>query len=153
MRLRRIVYATQLVVPFVMPWIFFLARTWLGAPAGWLPGVGLIMLGPAMTIALGIPVLISLRDRDAYRAKAASASYTYATLTVWGALLVAAIVIPEVGLEGPSSLIGVWTGGVIDTVTAQYALFLAGVVAVAAWASAVWFAITGLIEARRRAGL
>lgn len=152
MRLARVVYGAQLVVPFAMPWLFFLGRTWAGAPTGWLSSVGLIMLGPPMAIALGIPVLISLRDRRAYRARAASLAYTAASLVCWGALVVAALFITEDSADPPLSLVGAWMGGSLEPVLSQYVFFLATMVAVAAWASSVWFAISGLIESRRAEG-
>lgn len=151
MILRRTVYAVQLLVPFVMPWIFFPGRLALGAPAGWLSGFGFLMLGPLMTIAVGLPVLLSLRDRTSYRARAAGRPYTLATLVMWGALLLSAVFVTEDEASPPASLLVVWTGGAIDVVTSQYLFFLSFVVAVGAWATAMWFAITTLIDARRAA--
>lgn len=148
MRLARTVYVLQLVVPFAMPWLFFLGRTAIGAPAGWLSGFGFLMLGPLLTIALGIPALLTLRDRGAYRARAASRPYSIATVTTWGALLVSALAIVEEESDPAGSLLTTtWAG--VDLVASQYLFFVLFMVAVAAWASAMWFAITGLIEDRR----
>lgn len=149
MRLAKFVYAAQLVVPFLMPWAFFLGRIWLGAPGGWLSSVGLIMLGPPLAIVLGIPALISFRDRSAYRARAASRAYTTATLVCWGALLVAAMFVTEDSIDPPTSLVTAWTDRALDPIASQYLFFLAMMVAIAGWASAVWFAVSGLIESRR----
>lgn len=148
MSLRRVVYGAQLLVPFLLPWLLFLGPVWAGVPAGWLSSFGLIMLGPVLTIALCVPVLMSLRDRVAYRARAGSGPYTVATLVCWGALAIAALFITEDTSSPPASIVAVWTGAAIGSVVSQYLFFLAIAAAAVSWAGACWFAGRGWFRSR-----
>ena len=150
--LDRGVYLAQLLVPFLMPWIFFVGRLWLGAPSGWLSGPGLLLIGPPMAIALGIPVIVSLRDRGAYSRRRGERGYTVASLVPWAALLAGALTVTDAGAPRmPTSVLGVWTGGAVSEVASQYLFFICVVAAVVAWATALVLAIRGVFVAHRNA--
>jgi hypothetical protein len=148
--LRRTVFYGQWFVALLAPIVLFVGRSsWLGAPAGWLSGFGLVMLAPPFFLALGLPVLVVAGDQRAMRDRIVRRPYALATATLWAALV--AFVVSVSDPDDPaSSLLVIWTRGSVSAEVAGQVAMLAGGLMFGAWLVALGFAVGGLLEARRR---
>lgn len=147
--LRRTVFYGQWFVALFAPIVLFVGRTWLGAPAGWLAGFGLVMLAPPFFLVLGLPVLVVAGDQRALRGRIVRRPYALATATLWAALAAFVVAVSDPDDPG-SSLLVIWTGGGVSAAMAGQVAMLAGGLMCAAWLVALGFAVGGLLEARRR---
>lgn len=148
-RLRRVVFYGQWFVALLTPILLFPGRTWLGAPAGWLAGFGLLMLAPPLFLALGAPVLVIASDPYAMRRRIVPRGYALANVFLWVALAVLVVSVSDPD-DPSSSLAVIWTSGVVSPAMAWQVAVVAGIFAAGSWLVAVALAVGAWLEARRQ---
>lgn len=145
----RFVFLAQWVLPFLLLLFLVVGRGLVGSPLGWMAVIG-IWVGLPVLIALYLPPLLTVFDRDVRATKATRTAYSIATGVLWIALVVTALAVVDGGDDGTSgSALTVWTGGGLSA-GASYALMtVAGLVATAALVISFVLAIVGIVWARR----
>lgn len=145
----RFVFVFQWIAPVVLiGWVLF-GRGLLGAPLGWLAAIGLF-LSPVALLALYIPPVLVLFDREARMSARTRQGYEIASYTLWGVLVVMGIVIVDGGDAGPvGSLLTMWTG--MDAGGGEVFLVPVMLLAVVALAAQLVMAVVGIVAARKTA--
>ncbi|MEN0072172.1 MAG: hypothetical protein AAGC63_14430, partial [Propionicimonas sp.] len=107
----RFTFVAQWVLAVLLPAFVYLGRGLVGAELGWMAVIGIAVYGLPTILVMLLPPLVGLFDTPARTARSVRQFYGWATWVVWGALLVAAVTIPDSGDAGhlPSAL-SRWTG-------------------------------------------
>lgn len=145
---QRVVFSGQWVAALLVPLLLFGARGWLGAPSGWLTTTGVLLVAPPVFLLLALPVMVVAVDPGPMRRRAVSVTYARASLVLWAALAVLVVTLPD-PTASDSALVVVWSGGAAPAGAVAGLATIAAVVAVAAWASALAFAVSGFLAGRR----
>lgn len=145
----RTLFVLQWILAVLLPVFVFLGRGFVGAELGWMAVIG-VVYGGFVILALLVPPLIALGDREARRARSVRRAYGIATGVVWLALIVAGLSIPDAGDSGsvPSALT-TWTGLSHDGSEAVFAV--AAGIAIVAWVAAIVTAVVGIARSPRAA--
>lgn len=146
--LGRFVFIVQWIAPILLPiWIIF-GRIVIGSPMGWMMVIG-VMYGLFLIVALYIPAVLTLFDRDVRRTGSTRRGYRISALVTWAALLLVGVTLPDGGDSGEvGSALTVWTGGAVDqdvTSILTVALFAIAVIGLVAMVVA---AVVGIVSAR-----
>lgn len=145
----RFVFVAQWVAAVLLPVFFFLGRGLVGAELGWMAILG-IVYGLLVVVVLLLPPVMTLFDRTVRRGKATRFAYDIASFVLWGALLVAAITVPDSGDSGHlNSALTTWTGGAITYETSQAIFTVVAIVIGLAYLATVVLGIMGITRWRR----
>lgn len=147
--LGRAVFGGQWLVALLVPVLLFGGRGWLGAPTGWLTGVGMLSFAPPAFLLLGSLPLVLATDTVSLPRRCAPVGYARASIVLWVAVagLIVTVVDPEVA---GSSLLSTWTGGsVSDDLSSQLA-GASGLAAALSWLVAMGLAVGSVISNRAR---
>jgi hypothetical protein len=148
-RTGRFVFVAQWVAAVLLPVFFFLGRGLVGAELGWMAIVG-IVYGLLAVVVLLLPPVMTLFDRTVRRGKATRFGYDVSSFVLWGALLVAALTVPDSGDSGHlDSAVTTWTGGAITYETSQAIFTAAAAVIGLAYLATLVFAVIGIARWRR----
>lgn len=148
----RFVFIAQWVAAFVLPAFFFVGRAFVGAEAGWLVVLG-VVYGLFLILFLLLPPLLTVFDRDVRAAKRTRRGYDVASFVLWGAIVLAALTVPDAG-DGPplDSAVTTWTAGAISQEASGVIFSVVGVVWIIAYLATIVLAIGGIVVSRRKRG-
>lgn len=147
-RTGRIVFHGQWWVALATPFLLLVSRPSLGAPAGWLSTTGVLLLAPPLFLVLAAPVMVVALDTVARSTRSVRPPYARASLVLWAALAVLVVTVADPAVAD-SSLASSWTQGAVPPAVTTPIAWVAALVAIAAWASALAFAVAGYLETRR----
>lgn len=143
----RFVRVFQWIAPVLLPFLVIFGRGALGAPMGWMTVFG-IVLGPIMLIAMYIPPVIVVFDRDAKAARSTRLFYNIASWVTWGALLLMMFTLVDGGDSPPfESALSTW--GWMSSDTSSTIFYAAVVIAFLSWLGTITTAIIGVVDSRR----
>lgn len=137
------------VAPVLLTFLVVFGRGFFGAPLGWMMVIGLF-IAPFVAIAMYIPPIIVVFDRDARAARNTRLAYAIATWVSWAALLVMMFTLEDGGDAPPfGSVLSTW--GVMSSGTSSNIFGAALIVAFLGWVGAIVAAIVGVVQSRGRA--
>ncbi|MBK8445988.1 MAG: hypothetical protein IPL41_04630 [Micropruina sp.] len=150
----RFVFIAQGFLAVLLPIWFFIGRGLVGAQLGWLMVVGIIVYGIVVIILLLVPPLISLADADVRAQKAERAWYSTSSCVLWGAILLAALVVPDAADSPPplDTALTTWTGGAIDHAASRAIFTVLAVVIALGYLATLVLAVAGVVRSRSRSG-
>lgn len=145
----RFVFVAQWVAAVLLPLFFFLGRGLVGAQIGWMGIVG-IVYGVVVVAILLVPPIMTLFDRTVRRERRTRFGYDLSSFVLWGAILLAALTVPDSGDSGHlDSAVTTWSGGAISYETSQAIFTVAAILIGLAYLAAIVFAVIGIARWRR----
>ncbi|MFB8386292.1 hypothetical protein ACFC3F_04020 [Microbacterium sp. NPDC055910] len=146
----RFVFVAQWILALLLPLFVVIGRGLVGSPLGWMMVIG-IWFGLFGIVALYVPPVLTLFDREVRAAKATRVVYSAATWVLWVALVVFALTLVDGGDDGePGSALTVWTGDAVSDDASNLIALIAALVGFVALVAALAFAIAGIIRGRRQ---
>ena len=104
----RFVRIFQWIAPVLLTFLVVFGRGFFGAPLGWMALIGLFV-GPIVALAMYIPPIIVVFDRDAKAARSTRLFYDIASWLTWAALLVLMFTLEDGGDSPPfGSVVSTW---------------------------------------------
>jgi hypothetical protein len=144
----RFVFVAQWFLTLLLFLFAAFGRGFVGSPLGWMAVVA-IWIGLPLLLAMYLPPVLTLFDRDVRAAKATRAAYAVSSWVLWAALVFTGIVLVDGGDDGVSgSALTVWTGGAIGTGTSYALMLFGGLLVIAAWTATAVAAIAGIVRSR-----
>lgn len=142
----RFVRIFQWIAPVLLPFLVVFGRGFFGAPMGWMALIGMI-LAPVVVIAMYIPAIIVVFDRDAKAARSTRLFYDIASWVTWAALLVMMITLEDGGDSPPfGSVVSTW--GWMSSEASSSIFAVALIIALLGWLATITTAIVGVIDSR-----
>lgn len=143
----RFVRIFQWIAPVLLPAFILVGRGLLGAPLGWMLVIG-VVLAPLATIAMYVPPVVFVFDREAAAARKSRLWYDVANYVLWSALIVVGLSLQDGGDTGDyGSVLSTW--GVLDHGGAEVVFVIALIVSVLAWVGVLVAAIMAVVLSRR----
>ncbi|WP_460801062.1 hypothetical protein [Microbacterium sp. GXF6406] len=143
----RFVRVFQWIAPAVLPMMLFYGRLLFGGPPGWFLVFG-VFLAPIMTLALYIPPIIAVFDREARAVKSTRLSYNIASWVTWAAVIGMTFTLVDVG-DAPGSGGSVLTAwGLSESLNAILFIVFISVLFIG-WIAAIVCAVIAVTVGRR----
>jgi len=134
------------IAPVLLTFLVVFGRGFFGAPLGWMMLIGLI-IAPFVAIAMYIPPIIVVFDRDARAARSTRLYYAIASWVTWAALLVMMFTLEDGGDAPPfGSVLSTW--GVMSSEASSGIFAAALIIAFLGWAGTITTAIIGVVQSR-----
>ena len=142
----RFVRIFQWIAPVLLTFLVVFGRGFFGAPMGWMALIGLFV-GPVVALAMYIPPIIVVFDRDAKAARSTRLFYDIASWVTWAALLVLMFTLEDGGDSPPfGSVVSTW--GMMSSDAAGSVFAVALIVAFLGWLGTIASAIVGVVDSR-----
>ncbi|MGO2931721.1 hypothetical protein [Microbacterium sp.] len=142
----RFVRIFQWIAPVLLTFLVVFGRGFFGAPMGWMALIGLFV-GPVVALAMYIPPIIVVFDRDAKAARSTRLFYDIANWLTWAALLVLMFTLEDGGDSPPfGSVVSTW--GMMSSDAAGSVFAVALIVAFLGWLGTIASAIVGVVDSR-----
>jgi len=142
----RFVRIFQWIAPVLLTFLVVFGRGFFGAPMGWMALIGLFV-GPVVALAMYIPPIIVVFDRDAKAARSTRLFYDIASWLTWAALLVLMFTLEDGGDSPPfGSVVSTW--GMMSSDAAGSVFAVALIVAFLGWLGTIASAIVGVVDSR-----
>ena len=142
----RFVRVFQWIAPVLLPVLIMFGRAFFGAPLGWMLVIGLFV-APIITIAMYIPPVIVVFDRDAAAARSTRVAYNIASWVTWVAMLVVMFTLVDGGDDGVAeSVLSNW--GLLSAAVTDVFFVIASIVALLGWVGTIATAIIGVVQSR-----
>ncbi|MGO2050475.1 MAG: hypothetical protein ACTH2E_08430 [Microbacterium sp.] len=147
----RFVRIFQWIAPVLLTFLVVFGRGFFGAPMGWMALIGLFV-GPVVALAMYIPSIIVVFDRDAKAARSTRLFYDIANWLTWAALLVLMFTLEDGGDSPPfGSVVSTW--GMMSSDAAGSVFAVALIVAFLGWLGTIASAIVGVVDSRSTRGI
>lgn len=147
----RFVRIFQWIAPVLLTFLVVFGRGFFGAPLGWMALIGLFV-GPVVALAMYIPPIIVVFDRDAKAARSTRLFYDIASWVTWAALLVLMFTLEDGGDSPPfGSVVSTW--GMMSSDAAGSVFAVALIVAFLGWLGTIASAIVGVVDSRSTRGI
>ncbi|MGO1803185.1 MAG: hypothetical protein ACTHZW_11295 [Microbacteriaceae bacterium] len=147
----RFVRIFQWIAPVLLTFLVVFGRGFFGAPMGWMALIGLFV-GPVVALAMYIPPIIVVFDRDAKAARSTRLFYDIASWVTWAALLVLMFTLEDGGDSPPfGSVVSTW--GMMSSDAAGSVFAVALIVAFLGWLGTIASAIVGVVDSRSTRGI
>lgn len=144
----RFVQVFQWIAPVLLTFLVVFGRGFFGAPMGWMVLIGLF-IAPFVAIAMYIPPVVVVFDRDAKAARSTRLYYAIASWVTWAALLVMMFTLEDGGDAPPfGSVLSTW--GVMSSGTSSSIFAVALIVGFLGWVGTITTAIIGVVDSRRQ---
>lgn len=143
----RFVRIFQWIAPVVLVVFVLFGRALFGAPLGWMAAIGLF-IAPFVIIAMYIPPIIGLFDREAKAARSTRVFYDVTSYVLWAAMLLMGLSLVDGGDSGDvGSVLTTW--GLPDPV-AEGMFVGALIFSILAWIATLVAAIASVVASSRR---
>ena len=143
----RFVRIFQWIAPVVLVVFVLFGRALFGAPLGWMAAIGLF-IAPFVIIAMYIPPIIGLFDREAKAARSTRVFYDVTSYVLWAAMLLMGLSLVDGGDSGDvGSVLTTW--GLSDPV-AEGMFVGALIFSILAWIATLVAAIASVVASSRR---
>ena len=144
----RFVFRAQWVLPVLLTLFLLFGRGLVGSPLGWMAFIGIWIAFPLL-IAMYVPPLLTLADREVRAAGATRRAYSIASWVLWVALVVTALTVVDGGDSGEvGSALTVWTGEALSSEASMTLMIVGGLVSLTALAVTFVLAILGIVRSR-----
>lgn len=144
----RFVFRAQWVLPVLLTLFLLFGRGLVGSPLGWMAFIGIWIAFPLL-IAMYVPPLLTLADREVRAAGATRRAYSIASWVLWVALVVTALTVVDGGDSGEvGSALTVWTGEALSSEVSMTLMIVGGLVSLTALAVTFVLAILGIVRSR-----
>src|SRR5690606_24755753 len=142
----RFVRVFRWIAPVLLPAFAVLGPGLLGAPMGWLAMIGLV-LSPVVILAMYVPAVVFVFDKDAAAAKASRLAYDIPNYVLWIAFIVMGFTMQDGGDDGVyGSVLSEW--GVLGDDATVAAFNVALSIAAVAWVGTLIAAIACVMHSR-----
>lgn len=142
----RFVRIFQWIAPVLLTFLVVFGRGFFGAPLGWMALIGLFV-GPIVALAMYIPPIIVVFDRDAKAARSTRLFYDIASWLTWAALLVLMFTLEDGGDSPPfGSVVSTW--GMMSSDASGGIFVVALIIAFLGWLATITTAIIGVVDSR-----
>ncbi|CAH0149589.1 MULTISPECIES: hypothetical protein [unclassified Microbacterium] len=142
----RFVRVFHWIAPALLVFLIVFGRGFFGAPLGWMTAIG-IFIGPLVVIAMYVPPIIVVFDRDARAGRSTRLFYDIASWVTWAALLVMMFTLEDGGDAPPfGSVVSTW--GWMSSEASSVVFASAVVVAFVGWLATLAAAVAGVVQSR-----
>lgn len=145
----RFVRVFQWIAPVLMPVLVLFSRELLGARAGWLTVIIIVIFLPWLVPAMYVPAILTVFDRDVRTARRTRSGYGLSCWVVWASMIGMLFTLYDAADDNRgSSVLSVWWGVTEGQSTAAFLVFV--VIGALALSAAIVVAIVGIVVSRRQ---